>query len=89
MENKLDLYRKEIDLIDSKIIELYEKRMDLVKKVNEYKKENSIPTLDSTREALMLNKNLTKIQNKEYKKYYPEILNGFLKASKAMQEDNK
>lgn len=89
MENKLDLYRKEIDLIDSKIIELYEKRMDLVKKVNEYKKENSIPTLDSTREALMLNKNLTKIQNEEYKKYYPEILNGFLKASKAMQEDNK
>ncbi len=89
MENKLDLYRKEIDLIDSKIIELYEKRMDLVKKVNEYKKENSIPTLDSTREALMLNKNLTKIQNEEYKKYYPQILNGFLKASKAMQEDNK
>ena len=34
-------------------------------------------------------KNLTKIQNEEYKKYYPEILNGFLKASKAMQEDNK
>ena len=88
-KSELSLYRNEIDEIDSKIIELYEKRMDLVIKVNEYKIKNNIPTLDSSRENIMLEKNLIKIKNGEYKKYYPYVLEGFLKASKSMQEELK
>ena len=85
--NKLEQARINIDDIDTKIIELFEKRMDTVKDVIKFKIENNIPILDSNRETIMLEKNLNKIFNEEYKKYYKTVLEGFLKASKAMQKD--
>ena len=84
---ELEKCRVEIDEIDRKIIELYEKRMNIVKRVTQYKIENSIPVLDSNRESKMLEKNLNLINELEFKKYYPSVLNGFLKASKDMQSE--
>lgn len=84
---KLEQARINIDDIDTKIIELFEKRMDTVKDVIKFKIENNIPILDSNRETIMLEKNLNKISNEEYKKYYKTVLEGFLKASKEMQKD--
>ena len=43
--------------------------------------------LDSNRESKMLEKNLNLINELEFKKYYPSVLNGFLKASKDMQNE--
>ncbi len=79
--------RNEIDEIDNKIIELYETRMKIVKDVIHYKIENNLPILDANRESSMLEKNLNKIQNEEFKKYYEFVLKGYLKASKEMQQD--
>ncbi len=84
---RLENCRVLIDNIDNLIIELYEKRMDVVKEVIKYKIENNIPITDSNRELSMLENNLKKIKNEEYKKYYKDVLEGFLKASKRMQED--
>lgn len=84
---KLELCRSEIDSIDEEIIKLYEKRMEIVKEVINYKLDNNIEILDTSREEKMLNKNLVKISNEEYKKYYKDVLTGFLKASKEMQKD--
>ena len=84
---ELEKCRVEIDEIDRKIIELYEKRMNIVKRVTQYKIKNSIPVLDSSRESKMLEKNLNLINELEFKKYYPSVLNGFLKASKDMQNE--
>ena len=84
---ELEKCRVEIDEIDRKIIELYEKRMNIVKKVTQYKIENSMPVLDSNKESKMLEKNLNLINELEFKKYYPSVLNGFLKASKDMQSE--
>lgn len=84
---KLELCRNEIDLIDEEIIRLYEKRMEIVKEVINYKLDNNLEILDSSREEKMLNKNLSKISKEEYKKYYKYVLTGFLKASKEMQKD--
>lgn len=83
----LENCREIIDKIDSEIIKLYEKRMDIVKEVIEFKIKNNIPVLDSSREEKMLIKNLEKIKNEDYKKYYNSVLKGFLKASKDMQND--
>ena len=83
----LEESRIEIDEIDNKIIELYEKRMQVVKDVVQYKIENNIPILDANRESSMLSKNLKKIYNEEFKKYYEDVLKGYLKASKEMQQD--
>ena len=86
---KLDMYRESLDSIDEKIIELYEKRMNIVKLISRYKEEHNFPTHDQNRENSMLEKNLNKIKNEEYKKYYKSVLNGFLEASKAMHDDMK
>ena len=43
--NKLEQARINIDDIDTKIIELFEKRMDTVKDVIKFKIENNIPIL--------------------------------------------
>lgn len=84
---KLENCRVLIDNIDNLIIELYEKRMDVVKEVIKYKIENNIPITDFNRELSMLENNLKKIKNEDYKKYYKDVLEGYLKASKKMQED--
>lgn len=87
MKTELEIYRDKIDEIDTKIIELYEERMEIVKNVINYKIKNNIPILDSSRESKMLDKNLLKIKNDSFKTYYKDVLEGFLKASKSMQSD--
>ena len=87
MSLDLNEIRKEIDEIDAGIVDLYEKRMNLCKNVAKYKIENNIPILDSSRELVILEKNLAKIKNPEYRKYYDTVLKGYLTASKDMQKD--
>lgn len=52
----LDDLRKEIDLIDSEIVNLIAKRIEVVKKVGQFKKENNIPVIDNSRFKKVLNK---------------------------------
>ena len=84
---KLEIYRDLIDSIDNQIIELYVKRMEIVKEITKLKIDNNLPVLDQNREKIMLEKNLEKIKDDEFKKYYKSVLEGFLKASKEMQKD--
>ena len=46
----LGILRDEIDEIDGKIVDLYEKRMDICKQVAEYKIETGKKVFDRTRE---------------------------------------
>ena len=62
----LDDYRKNIDELDKKITELFEKRMDIVLKVGEYKKKNGVPIFDKNRENEVIEKNLGYLKNKNY-----------------------
>ncbi|PIP63223.1 3-deoxy-7-phosphoheptulonate synthase, partial [Candidatus Roizmanbacteria bacterium CG22_combo_CG10-13_8_21_14_all_34_12] len=41
--------RKQIDEIDEQIVNLLAKRMQVVEKVGQYKKENNLPPLDNSR----------------------------------------
>ena len=84
---KLEICRDLIDSIDNQIIELYVKRMEIVKEITKLKIDNNLPVLDQNREKIMLEKNLEKIKDEEFKKYYKSVLEGFLKASKEMQKD--
>lgn len=49
MNNKLKDFRKQIDEIDEQIVNLLAKRMQVVEKVGQYKKENNLPPLDNSR----------------------------------------
>ena len=52
----LGILRDEIDEIDGKIVDLYEKRMDICKQVAEYKIETGKKVFDSTREEEKIRK---------------------------------
>lgn len=52
----LDQIRKEIDNTDSKLLELFARRMELCRQVAEYKKEKGMPVFQGSREQEVLNK---------------------------------
>lgn len=45
----LENLRKQIDDIDQKIVSLLAKRMEIVKRVGKYKRENNLPIFDNAR----------------------------------------
>lgn len=86
--NELIKYRQEIDLIDIELKQLFLKRMSIIKKITEYKRENNIAITDSARETEMFNMLLLDINDND-KKYYKEFLSNIIKISKEYQKDNK
>ena len=86
--NELLKYRQEIDLIDIELKQLFLKRMSIIKKITDYKRENNIAITDITRETEMFHTLLMDI-NDNNKKYYKEFLSNIIKISKEYQKDNK
>lgn len=83
--NKLEEARSIINEIDKSIVELFEKRIEVVNEVIEYKKENSLPIEDSNREEELLNKNLGYLKNKELTPYYTKLQKCMFEISKEYQ----
>ena len=86
---ELEKFREEIDLIDKTIAENFEKRMQVVLKVAEYKQKNNLNTFDPQREQKMLDKNQNYIKDERLKKYYVELLKKQLEVSKQYQNELK
>lgn len=84
----LKQYRDEIDIIDKNITELFEKRMDLSKKVAQVKKENSIAILNAKREEEVIQKNLSYLKNSEYRFVLEGFLRNLMNLSKIIQDDH-
>ena len=89
MKTELEIYREQIDELDKIIAECFEKRMNIVTKVGEYKRANNINTFDPQREAKMIEKNQSYINSPTLKKYYVELLKKQLEVSKLYQEELK
>ena len=70
----LNQLRKEIDVLDSKIMALLDARFDISIKVGNYKKLNNTPVLNSNRETEILNKINKLTHNKEIKAVYETLL---------------
>lgn len=85
---KLDLQkiREDIDIIDRELARLFEKRMDIVLKVAEYKKQNNLPVKDKVREEKILVKCETLVKNKEYAEGLKKILRDIMDFSCDIQE---
>jgi monofunctional chorismate mutase len=58
--------RTEIDEIDRQLVALFEKRMNTVIQVAEYKRANNIPVLNATREQQVIDKCVSLLENKSY-----------------------
>ncbi|MBR2067715.1 MAG: chorismate mutase [Solobacterium sp.] len=89
MTNRLEEYRKIIDECDQEFAELFEKRFHIVKKIIEYKIENQLPILDKGREDEIIKKNRERIQDEELKKYFSEVYQKMIEASRLYQSEIK
>ncbi|KOA18874.1 P-protein [Clostridium homopropionicum DSM 5847] len=81
----LENVRKEIDSIDRQLVELFEKRMEAVLKVAQYKKENNIPILNKNREEEVISKNLQRVKNRAFEKPEEEFLKSIMSISRKLQ----
>ena len=83
--NKLLVARNEIDAIDKELANLYEKRMQAVVKVAQYKKENGMPIFDESREKAVIEKNTAYLSDDSLKSGYVKVLNKLMEVSKDYQ----
>ncbi len=81
----LNELRNEINEIDAGLVQLFEKRMELVAKVAEYKIENEIPVLNSEREAQVIKQNLENLKNKNLRNEMEAFFHDVMEISKDFQ----
>ena len=85
--NNLELARMIIYEVDREIAVLWEKRMQAVKMVVEYKMEHQLPVFDGTREKEVIERNSSLIQDEQLKSYYVETLQMMMEISKKYQRE--
>lgn len=71
-KEKMEKYRSKIEALDEKVFKLLEKRFEVVVKVGEYKKLNSLPIRNIEREKLLIEKAAKKtiLKRKFIEKFY-------------------
>ena len=82
----LDVYRAELDRIDKTLEENFVRRMEVVSKIREYKKEHGLPTLDASREARILELH-TKDAPEVLKPYLEDYFRGIMALSRRYQDE--
>ena len=87
--NELELARIKIDEADEEIRNAFLKRMNAVKDVINYKTKNNLAIFDSSREDIVINKNMALLKDKNVSKYYEDLLKYLIKLSKEYQEEIK
>ena len=83
--DKLLKAREIISEVDKEIAVLFEKRMEAVRLVAEYKMERGLPIFDSSRENEVVIKNLENVENEEIKEFYVPFIKNTMDISKRFQ----
>lgn len=84
--NSLEIIREKIDEIDEEMRVLFERRMDCIKGIAEYKFNNNAKIFDQSREEIIIQKNLNGLKNKEYQAEYKKFLETLMDTSKEYQK---
>ena len=82
----LEKQRAEIDAIDREIVELFERRMQVVVDVARIKKENGIAILDANREKEVIAKVQSYLKDDHLKEELAEAYETLMKVSKDYQQ---
>lgn len=85
--DKLSSAREKINSVDSEMARLFCERMEAVKEVAEYKAEHALPILDASREAEVIEKNASLIENETIKGHYINFLKNNIKISHSYQAE--
>lgn len=80
----INSYRKEIDMIDKEMINLFEQRLEIVDKILKYKLKNNLNIKDENRESIVLY-NAIKNSNSEYKYFCKDLMICIMDLSKKYQ----
>lgn len=83
--NDLENARKRISEADRKIAEQFCERMAAVKEVAAYKTEHGLPVLDASREADVIARGASYVENEEIRSYYVNFLKYTMELSKQYQ----
>ncbi len=86
MQEDLKVLREEIQNVDIELEHLFLKRMELVKKINEYKVKNSLPLEDQHVEEIKYAK-IKNSPNPIIQNYYLEVLHSLIECSKKYQSE--
>lgn len=81
----LDDYRLEIDRIDKELTILFEKRMDMVLKVANFKKENNVQIFHKNREDMVFENARANLINKDYGDEVEKFFNATMEIGKGLQ----
>ncbi|MFI3226672.1 MAG: chorismate mutase [Clostridia bacterium] len=84
--NKLEQARQDINEIDEKMADLFERRMNAVVDVISHKMENGLPIFDASREDFVIEKNSKYIKNEIYVPYYKDFIRYVMDNSKKYQK---
>jgi monofunctional chorismate mutase len=82
----IDQLRNKIDAIDAEMIQLFESRMKIVKDIGELKKRNQFNVLDQNREAQVVSKVVSRLQNKTLEPYVIQLFETLMRVSKDYQK---
>ena len=85
--DKLMLSREKINKIDEQMARLFAERMEVVREIAEYKAENHLPIFDSSREAEIIDKNSSLIENESIKAHYINFLKNNMQISRSYQAE--
>ena len=78
--------REKLDVIDKKIVELFEERMAVSEEVARYKAEHGLPVLDESREKQKLASVRSLVKEKSNKEAAAQLFEKIMELSRARQE---
>ncbi|MGD9760952.1 MAG: chorismate mutase [Candidatus Izemoplasmatales bacterium] len=78
--------RKEIDLLDDEMLELFLKRMEIVKKIALEKKALGLEILNQDREQEILTRMTNKVDDQYLSGLYPKFIVNIIEISRIYQE---
>ena len=83
--DKLTYARETISELDKEIAALFEKRMEAVRLVSEYKIAHGLPVYDAARENALIERNSALIADGEIRPYYVDFLRNTMRVSRNFQ----
>jgi len=73
-ENQLELLRNRIDSLDNELMEILASRMEIVREIGQYKKENNVTALQISRWSELMNKRLATGEKLNLNRTFVQIL---------------
>jgi len=85
--NLLEENRLIINEVDEQLVHLFEKRMHAVEGILQYKQENNLPVLDSSREAANIERGKGLLEDQKLSAYFEKWYQMTMDISKEYQKD--